>query len=192
MVISQFAASESELRDGIPGNLVAGVHVSARELVDACVLRAAVAQRAGDYGAVLDACREALPLMPECLRELACDRWGMPTQFPVLDHILRFAPVALDGASLDGAGQLARSTEALRAYRAEAVVAGGCLFRVNALYGLIGERPGVMQATLVAGWPYAATVLDIAAAMGIVRRTRVGASFGLEMIKGHGARRPLR
>ena len=131
-----------------------------------------------DFPGIWSGIREGLAKCHACCPQppqgVAVDAWGV------------------DFGLLDGAGQLARSTEALRAYRAEAVVAGGCLFRVNALYGLIGERPGVMQATLVAGWPYAATVLDIAAAMGIVRRTRVGASFGLEMIKGHGARRPLR
>ncbi len=166
--------------------------MSARTLIDGCLLRASAAHAGGDHGEVLDACREALPAMPEYLRECIMDKYGMPTQYPVFDYLLRLTPIVLDDATTDEVGRIARGIDALRTYRVDTVVARGCLARVNSVYARIASHPGILESAIVVDWPYAAEVLSIASALGIVSRNHSGTTYALEMRSNPEGRRPLR
>src|ERR1700679_4151379 len=59
------------------------------------------AEKDHDYALALAIARKAMVWTVALAKECEAGQWGVPTSMPVVDCVLRYAPVALDRASLE-------------------------------------------------------------------------------------------
>src|SRR5580700_10408456 len=82
------------------------------------VATAAKAHSDGDYGRALDECRKGMVWLPALVKESEAEPWYRePLKYPILEHLLRLAPVALDRTSLEYILSITNVSAGLDPYR---------------------------------------------------------------------------